>query len=124
MMTFPEHDPHGLIISLVSILAVFAVMAVLYLAFRTTAAIIGRGRSGTENPPSTAEMHVTAPLPGVITFIKVRTGEKVKAGQTVAVLEAMKMENEIHCEYEGTVKAVNVKEGDFVQDGNVIITIG
>lgn len=123
-MTFLEHDPHGFIISLVSILVIFAVMAVLYIAFKATAAIIGKGRSGAEEPASTPERHVTAPLPGVITFIKVRAGERVKAGQTVAVLEAMKMENEIHCVHEGTVKAVNVKEGDFVQDGDILITIG
>lgn len=120
-MTFLEHDPHGFIISLVSILVIFAVMAVLYIAFKATAAIIGKGA---EESASTSERHVTAPLPGVITFIKVRAGERVKAGQAVAILEAMKMENEIHCEHEGTVKAVNVKEGDFVQDGDILITIG
>ena len=63
-MTFLEHDPHGFIISLVSILVIFAVMAVLYIAFKATAAIIGKGRSGAEEPASTSEKHVTAPLPG------------------------------------------------------------
>lgn len=67
---------------------------------------------------------VTAPLPGVILDIKVKVGDAVKAGQTVAVLEAMKMENEIESTASGTVTAVNVGKGDSVLEGAAIITIG
>lgn len=66
---------------------------------------------------------VGAPLPGVIVEVKVKPGEVVKAGQVVAVLEAMKMENEIQAEYEGVVTAVNVSQGDSVLEGAPIITI-
>ena len=48
----------------------------------------------------------------------------VKAGQTVAVLEAMKMENDIQAECDGTVTAVKVAKGDSVLEGAVIVTIG
>ena len=67
---------------------------------------------------------VTAPLPGVILDIKVKVGDAVKAGQTVAVLEAMKMENEIEATASGTVTAVNAGKGDSVLEGAAIITIG
>ena len=66
---------------------------------------------------------VTAPLPGVIVEIKVSPGEVVKAGQVVAVLEAMKMENEIQAESDGVVTAVNVSQGDSVLEGTPIVTI-
>lgn len=66
---------------------------------------------------------VTAPLPGTIISIKVKPGDKVTANQTVAVLEAMKMENEIEAGYAGTVSEVKVAERDTVLEGAVLITI-
>ena len=66
---------------------------------------------------------VTAPLPGAIISIKVKPGDKVTANQTVAVLEAMKMENEIEAGYAGTVSEVKVAERDTVLEGAVLITI-
>lgn len=65
-----------------------------------------------------------SPLPGVILDVKVRAGDIVKEGQVVAVLEAMKMENEIQSEYAGTVTSVNVSPGDPVLEGTCIVTIG
>ena len=67
---------------------------------------------------------VKSPLPGVIIAIKVNVGDAVKAGQVVAILEAMKMENEIQAESDGTVTAVNVAKGDSVLEGAAIVTIG
>lgn len=67
---------------------------------------------------------VTSPLPGVIISIKVNVGDTVKAGQEVAVLEAMKMENSIEATQDGTVTAINVSKGDSVLEGAAIITIG
>ena len=67
---------------------------------------------------------VTAPLPGVIVDMKVKVGDSVKAGQTVAVLEAMKMENEIEASVGGTVTAVSASKGDSVLEGAPIVTIG
>lgn len=67
---------------------------------------------------------VTAPLPGVIVDVKVKVGDSVKVGQTVAVLEAMKMENEIEAPMSGTVTAVSAAKGDSVLEGAAIVTIG
>ena len=67
---------------------------------------------------------ITSPLPGVIIAVKVNVGEAVKAGQVVAILEAMKMENEIQAESDGTVTAVNVSKGDSVLEGAAIVTLG
>jgi biotin carboxyl carrier protein len=66
---------------------------------------------------------VTSPLPGVIIAVKVNVGDKVKAGQEVAVLEAMKIENSIEATHDGTVTAINVAKGDSVLEGAPIVTI-
>ena len=78
----------------------------------------------TATKPSGAGKAVQAPLPGVIIAVKVNVGDTVKAGQVVAVLEAMKMENEIQAEFDGTVTAVNAAKGDSVLEGAPIVTIG
>ena len=65
----------------------------------------------------------TAPLPGVILAIKVNVGDAVKAGQEIAILEAMKMENSIEAPISGTVVAINAAKGDSVLEGAPIITI-
>lgn len=66
---------------------------------------------------------IIAPLPGIITEIKVKVGDTVKNGQTVVVLEAMKMENDLLSEMDGTVRSINVEKGDSVLEGAVIITL-
>lgn len=81
-------------------------------------------QTATASAPQGKGEVVTAPLPGVILDIKVKVGDAVKAGQTVAVLEAMKMENEIEATASGTVTAVNAGKGDSVLEGAAIITIG
>ena len=67
---------------------------------------------------------VTAPLPGNIVGISVKVGDTVKAGQQVAVLEAMKMENTIESPVAGTVTAIHVNIGDSVPADAPIVTIG
>lgn len=67
---------------------------------------------------------VTSPLPGVIIAVKVNVGDSVKAGQEVAVLEAMKMENSIEAIQDGTVTAIHVAKGDSILEGAAIVTIG
>ena len=67
---------------------------------------------------------VKAPLPGVIVDIKVSVGDNVDINQTVVVLEAMKMQNNIESEYAGTVTAVMVNAGDSVMEGAPLVTIG
>lgn len=67
---------------------------------------------------------VKAPLPGVVTAINVNVGQKVKKGETVVVLEAMKMENNIAAECDGTVTSLCVAQGDSVLEGTVLVTVG
>ena len=66
---------------------------------------------------------VHSPLPGVIISVDVKEGQAVKKGQKVAVLEAMKMENEIQAEADGTVSAILVQKGDSVLEGAEIIKL-
>ena len=71
--------------------------------------------------PAAGANCVVAPLPGTVTEVLVKVGDKVSAGQNVLKLEAMKMENCITAESAGTVKAVRVQKGAQVQGGDVLI---
>lgn len=73
---------------------------------------------------SGAGKDVVSPLPGVVISVDVKIGDAVKRGQKVAVIEAMKMENEILAENDGTVTAVHVSKGDSVLEDAKIVTIG
>jgi biotin carboxyl carrier protein len=73
--------------------------------------------------PIAGEGMVVAPIPGLILQIKVKVGDAVSAGQVVAVLEAMKMENNISSNISGTVTAIRVGEGSQVTTGDVIMVI-
>jgi biotin carboxyl carrier protein len=66
---------------------------------------------------------VTAMLPGVVARILVKEGDKVKAGDPILILEAMKMENEVTSPKEGVVKQIVVKEGDRVEAGDLLAVI-
>ncbi len=67
---------------------------------------------------------VVAPLPGLILKVMVKEGDSVQEGQPVAVMEAMKMENEIESPISGKVKEINVSEGENVLENAVIMKIG
>jgi biotin carboxyl carrier protein len=66
---------------------------------------------------------VKAPLPGVITSINVNVGDEVKAGDTLLVLEAMKMANNIEAEKDGKVAAICVKPGQSVMEDDPLVVI-
>ena len=66
---------------------------------------------------------VKAPLPGVITSIEVVVGQEVKAGDTVVILEAMKMANNIEAEKDGKVTAICVKQGENVLEDAPLVVI-
>lgn len=76
------------------------------------------------NAPAAAGSKVTTPLPGTILDVFVNVGDSVKEGQTVVLLEAMKMENNIEADCAGTVKEVKVRKGDSVLEGDVLVVIG
>ena len=66
---------------------------------------------------------VVAPMPGTVVSVKVNVGDKVESGTLVAVLEAMKMENEIFAGVDGVVASVNVSAGDSVNSQDVLVSI-
>jgi acetyl-CoA/propionyl-CoA carboxylase biotin carboxyl carrier protein len=66
---------------------------------------------------------ITAPMQGTIVKVTVAEGDTVEVGESVLVLEAMKMENHISAEKAGTVKEVRVAEGDTVGTGDVLLVI-
>ena len=74
--------------------------------------------------PAAGGAGIKAPLPGVILDIKVKVGDAIAKGQTVAILEAMKMENNINADREGTVVSINVEKGQSIAEGTDIITLG
>ncbi len=81
------------------------------------AAAPAKGAAGAGTP-------VKAPLPGVVTKVLVAAGQSVKKGDTVVVLEAMKMENNITAECDGSITGVCCAAGDSVMEGTTLVTIG
>jgi len=66
---------------------------------------------------------VPAPMPGSVIEVLVKAGDQVKEGDTVVILEAMKMENEITAPQSGTVVKILVKAGDTVNNGDILMVI-
>lgn len=83
--------------------------------------------AGEESATSAANVNtanaVKSPLPGVVTEIKVAVGDEVKAGDTVLILEAMKMANNIEAEKDGKVTAICVKTGESVMEDAPLVVI-
>lgn len=67
---------------------------------------------------------VASPLPGNILDVKVSVGSKVKKGDILLIIEAMKMENEVRAGRDGTIVAVNVAKGATVNSGDTLLIIG
>ena len=86
-----------------------------------TARRTARASAAASNTVSTGD--VVAPMQGTIVKVLVTVGQEVTAGEAVIVLEAMKMENQLQADKAGTVKAVNVKPGDKVGSGDVLVVI-
>lgn len=74
------------------------------------------------NAPGAGEK-VEAPMQGVVVGVEVSVGQKVKVGDTLVVIEAMKMENPIVAPIDGTVTSVSVAKGSKVDGGDVLVTI-
>lgn len=82
-------------------------------------ALIGSLKSGHES----GEIKVRAPMPGLVLNVLKAVGEKVERGEAVAVLEAMKMENDLATPHGGTVKEVLVNKGQTVNQGDILVVI-
>lgn len=81
------------------------------------------GEGQIKKQPSSGGTAVKAPLPGTILKINVAIGDEVKEGQTLMIMEAMKMENQVLAEKAGQVSAIKIKEGDVVLQDDVLIEI-
>jgi biotin carboxyl carrier protein len=79
----------------------------------------GRTRAGDDHGPR----KITAPMPGKVVRLLVREGEEVEPGRGVAVVEAMKMQNEIKSPKKGTIQKVLVSEGAAVNAGDVLAIV-
>lgn len=89
----------------------------------TTPAPAAAAAPAAPKAPAGAGEKVNSPLPGVIVEVSVKEGQTVTSGQKVAVLEAMKMENEISAPKDGTITAIHVNKGDSILEGAPIVTI-
>jgi biotin carboxyl carrier protein len=76
---------------------------------------------GMNNGAGSRLNNIKAPMPGLIIDLRVTTGQHIQPGDTLLILEAMKMENIIKSSGEGVVKRVTVKKGDSVEKGQVLI---
>ena len=86
-------------------------------------AVVGSGPQPERVKPQGGAGAVKSPLPGVIQAVRVKDGDTVKAGQCVAILEAMKMENEIAAVIDGTIEKVHVSQGQSILEGELIVSI-
>jgi propionyl-CoA carboxylase alpha chain len=76
-----------------------------------------------EKVPPDMSKYLICPMPGLLSAIHVESGEKVEAGQPLAVVEAMKMENILRAQKSGTVKSINVSQGDSLAVDTVILEL-
>jgi|GEM_PF-519839 len=74
-------------------------------------------------PLARGEGGIVAPMPGLVLSIRAKEGDTVAAGQTLLVMEAMKMENAISSPYAGTVAKVYVREGDSIGEGDLLVEV-
>lgn len=81
-------------------------------------------KAAPQAPSVGAGTEVAAPMPGTILDVKVSQGADVKAGDTIVVLEAMKMENDIVAPCDGKVTSLLVKKGDTVNSNDILATVG
>ena len=72
---------------------------------------------------SSGPLHIKSPMPGKLVKVLIQVGDTVTAGQGVAVVEAMKMENELKAPRDGKVLAIAVTEGQAVDAGQTLATL-
>jgi len=72
-------------------------------------------------PPN--KNHLQAVIPGTIVDIMAKENQKKKAGETILILEAMKMANKINMPFDGVIKTIHVKEGEIVRKNHVMVEV-
>jgi biotin carboxyl carrier protein len=72
---------------------------------------------------SGSEVAIRSPMPGMIVRVPVAEGQSIAKGESVVILESMKMENELKAPRDGTIHRVNVRAGDNVEQNKVLVTI-
>jgi biotin carboxyl carrier protein len=113
---FAEESPHGYHI----------VIGPRMFAITTPGPTRGRragGPADMETTTDTGEWVLTSPMAGVIQEVRVQPGDEVEAGQVMMVIEAMKMQNDLHARRAGTVKAVYVSAGQRVAQGAPLLVL-
>ena len=90
----------------------------------STAPVPTARRAAKPAPSAAVPGDVRSPMPGIIVNVLVKVGDAVIAGQTVVVMEAMKMENNIPSASAGVVSAVHVQKGQEIQNNGLLISIG
>ena len=81
-------------------------------------------KAQTAAPVSSGSNNILAPIAGKVVDVKVSVGDTVKKGQTVAIIEAMKLENEIQSQFDGKVVEVKANKGASVNNKDVLIVLG
>ena len=118
-----EHTSHEMVVeergSLIEVLMRGRLFTSHVLDERTQ--LMASRRGGSE--PETGEIVIKAPMPGLILEIPVAEGQQVTKGQTVVILESMKMQNELKAPRDGTVETIAVKPGQSVEQHKVLVTI-
>ena len=80
-------------------------------------------KMGISNVASNKIKEIKAPMPGLVLELKVAVGDSLQKGDPVLILEAMKMENVLKAAGEGTIKSIEIKQGDAVEKGQVLIRL-
>jgi len=83
----------------------------------------GRARKAATAAAADEAGAITAIMPGLVIKINKKEGERVEAGEVIIILEAMKMQNELHARQSGVVKQINVKQGESVEMRQVLAVI-
>jgi biotin carboxyl carrier protein len=83
----------------------------------------GRGGTGVAASPLEGRAVIRAPMPGKVVRVDVQEGERVAKGQRLAVLEAMKMENDVAAPHDGCVREISVVQGEVVEHGRALLTL-
>lgn len=74
-------------------------------------------------PVESGEFHLKAPMPGLIVAVAVQEGQEIKKGQVLAILESMKMQNELRSPRDGKVERIRVRAGDSVEQKQTLLSV-